>query len=125
MHGASAAQRHSATEFRARHSEHVAQYPKKRGVAVDVDGTAHAVNVDRVWHCWCLRASPAAAWMRLAEPAPPIVGGAVIGSRGAASEHFGHFCSGWADAAVRRIKPDFERGPARLGTAACPKTLLV
>src|SRR5258707_3406135 len=81
MHGASAAQRHSATEFRARHAEHVAQNPKKRRVAIDVDGMAHAVDVDRVWHWWCLRASPAGAGVRLAGPTPPIVGRSVLGTK--------------------------------------------
>jgi len=50
MHGACSAQGNPATKLRARHAEHVAQYPQKRRVAVDFDGVRHPVNPDREGH---------------------------------------------------------------------------
>src|SRR6266436_4257247 len=34
-------------ELRAGHTEHVAQYPEQRGVAVDIDGVIYAIDLDR------------------------------------------------------------------------------
>src|SRR6516162_10839811 len=50
MHGAGAAERHAAAELRAGHAEHVAQYPEKRRVAVDIDRPIDAVYFDREGH---------------------------------------------------------------------------
>jgi hypothetical protein len=50
MHGAGAAQRPAATEFRAGHAEHVAQHPKQRGVPVDIGLVIVAVDFDFEGH---------------------------------------------------------------------------
>src|SRR6267378_4088293 len=53
MDRASATQRHAATEFRAGHSEHVAQHPQQRRVVVDIDAAGSAVDCQCMWH-WSL-----------------------------------------------------------------------
>ena len=50
MHGASAAQRHAAAELRASHTEHVAQHPEQRRIAIDIDGPIDAVDLNRGGH---------------------------------------------------------------------------
>jgi hypothetical protein len=45
MHSARAAQRHAAAQFRAAHTEQVAQHPEKRCISIDVDGMT--ISIDR------------------------------------------------------------------------------
>src|SRR5580765_7963322 len=44
MHGASAAERHAAAEFRAGHVQRVAKHPEQRHVRADFDGLGFAVQ---------------------------------------------------------------------------------
>ena len=48
--GASTAQSSAAPKFRARHSEHVAEHPQQRRVAIDIDAVADAIDFDRERH---------------------------------------------------------------------------
>jgi len=50
VHRAGAALRDAATELRTGHAEHVAQRPEQRCVAVDIDHSVNAVNLDRRGH---------------------------------------------------------------------------
>src|SRR5262249_24856796 len=50
VHCAGTAQRHAAAEFRAGHTEHVAQYPEQRSVVVDIDVVCVAVDFDGEGH---------------------------------------------------------------------------
>src|SRR5215470_1808967 len=50
MHRASAAERLAASELGAGHAEHVAQYPQKRRVAVDIHVLQGAVDVELIGH---------------------------------------------------------------------------
>src|SRR5271165_2910803 len=50
MHGAGAAERHAATELRAGHAQAVAQHPKERSVAVDIDAVRATVDFDGERH---------------------------------------------------------------------------
>ena len=50
MHGASAAQRRAATEFRAGHAEYVAQDPEQWRVAINIDTTRGSVDFDCEGH---------------------------------------------------------------------------
>src|SRR5438270_283078 len=50
MHGASAAQCHAAAELRAGHAQHVAQHPKQRRVAVDIDAMRLTVDFNGEGH---------------------------------------------------------------------------
>ena len=40
----------AATELRAGHAQHVAQYPEERRVAIDIDRPIDAVDLDREGH---------------------------------------------------------------------------
>src|SRR5882762_10303408 len=53
---ARAAQSEAATEFRAGHSEHIAQHPEQRRVVVDIDAAGFAVDCQRMWHLSLLKA---------------------------------------------------------------------
>jgi len=46
MNGTGAALRHAATEFRAGHSEDVANGPKQRHVGFGINLPVHAIDVD-------------------------------------------------------------------------------
>jgi hypothetical protein len=48
VHGASAAQRHAATEFRSGHAQHVAQHQWR--VPVDIDTVRRPIDVDGESH---------------------------------------------------------------------------
>ena len=50
MHGASAVKPHAAPKLRSRHSEHVAQHPQKRCVAVDIDAVSLPIDFDAEGH---------------------------------------------------------------------------
>jgi hypothetical protein len=50
VHRAGAAQSRAAAEFAALQVEFVAQHPKQRHVAVDIDGSINTVDLDRVGH---------------------------------------------------------------------------
>src|SRR6516164_2824168 len=50
MHRASAALRNAAAEFGAGHTQHVAQHPQQRSIAVDVDVVCVAVDFDGEGH---------------------------------------------------------------------------
>src|SRR5262245_905477 len=62
MHRASAAERLTAAELGTGHTKHVAQYPQKRRVAVDVDTLNAAVDFQLVSHgvLSCDRSTPIA-----------------------------------------------------------------
>src|SRR6266496_901520 len=50
VHGAGAAKRGAAAEFRAGHSQHVAKNPEQRRVVVDIDAASSAVDCQRMRH---------------------------------------------------------------------------
>src|SRR5262249_24291850 len=50
MHGAGAAQRHAAAEFRPGHAEHVAEHPEQRRIAVHVDAARTSIDGDGKGH---------------------------------------------------------------------------
>jgi hypothetical protein len=50
MDGAGAAERHAAAEFRAGHTQHVAEHPQERRVAVDVDRAIGSIDLDGEGH---------------------------------------------------------------------------
>src|ERR1700730_2508128 len=50
MHGAGAAQRHAAPEFRAGHAQYIAQHPKERRVTIDIDDVWFSVDFDAECH---------------------------------------------------------------------------
>src|SRR5258706_11160777 len=50
VHGAGAAKRGAAAEFRAGHPETVAQHPEQGRVVVDIDAASFAVDCQRMWH---------------------------------------------------------------------------
>jgi hypothetical protein len=50
MHGASATQRHAATELRAGHAEYVAQNPEQWRVAINIYTTRGSVDFDCEGH---------------------------------------------------------------------------
>src|SRR5882672_10347140 len=52
---AGAAQAEAAAEFRAGHSEHIAQHPEQRRVVVDIYAASSAVDRQRTWHLSLLK----------------------------------------------------------------------
>ena len=50
VHGTSAAQRHAATELRARHVQGVTEHPKQRHVRADVNGSGFVVQGETDGH---------------------------------------------------------------------------
>ena len=50
MHGARAAERHAASELRAGHTQHIAQDPEQRCIAVDIDVVRVPVDFDDEGH---------------------------------------------------------------------------
>src|SRR5438309_9146289 len=75
MDRASATQSEAATEFRAGHSEHIAQHPEHRRVVVDIDASSFAVDGQRLRHLSLLKLRPLmpVSWTRqhLSGAAPP------------------------------------------------------
>jgi len=54
LDSAGAAERHPAAELRAGHSEHIAQYPEQRRVAIDIDGAIDTIDFDLERHGYLL-----------------------------------------------------------------------
>src|SRR5262249_58551295 len=103
MHGAGAAQRHAAAELRSGHAEDIAQHPQQRGVAINIDRSIDAVDLDGGGHSFlqAVRVDRACEGSRCANPlrrrrsAPPRHSDAAEAElvRGALSMHRHPICA--------------------------------
>src|SRR6266446_7711418 len=80
MDRARTAQSEAATEFRAGHSEHIAQHPEQRRVVVDIDAAGFTVDCQRLWHLSLLKAAAIEAGVSKSRAAAPGVCHAITAS---------------------------------------------